>query len=187
MNLILIDNNVNQFLTKMGYESVLAEKAEKRTAQIRSLNEENRKLRHQLGEKVSNEDVRERLKIMERTFKTWWSDFGFGHCNEFSFTGYRSKALLTGMVFGSRTSSISGKQKNEYLFNLGFEVEDQRVVYNDKSLKLLTKMLTDKYPSAEIYSLSLTTSVPKAVPVIQEITVYIDDLDELSETIAPVE
>ena len=62
--LSLTDHNVNRFLTRMGYEGVLAEKQKKLTEQIRSLNDENRKLRHQLGEKVSNEDVRERLRIM---------------------------------------------------------------------------------------------------------------------------
>lgn len=52
--LSLTDHNVNRFLTRMGYEGVLAEKQKKLTEQIRSLNDENRKLRHQLGEKVSN-------------------------------------------------------------------------------------------------------------------------------------
>lgn len=179
MNLSLVDHNVNAFLTKMGYEGVLAEKAEKRYAEIRSLNIENRALRQQLGEKVSNEDVRERLKIMEQSFNAWWSDFGFGHCNEFSVGGYRAKALLTGMVFGSRLSSISGKEKEDYLFNLGFEIEDQRVVYNDKALYLLNKLLSDKYPSSDIYSITLTTSAVNGIPVIQEITVYINNLDDI--------
>lgn len=67
--LSLTDHNVNEFLTQMGYEGVLAEKQKKRTEEIRSLHNENRKLRHQLGEKVSNEDVRERLKIMVSSLK----------------------------------------------------------------------------------------------------------------------
>ncbi|EXZ32252.1 hypothetical protein, partial [Bacteroides fragilis] len=80
--LSLTDHNVNEFLTQMGYEGVLAEKQKKRTEEIRSLHNENRKLRHQLGEKVSNEDVRERLKIMVSSFENWWTGYGFGHVND---------------------------------------------------------------------------------------------------------
>lgn len=111
--LSLTDHNVNRFLTRMGYEGVLAEKQKKLTEQIRSLNDENRKLRHQLGEKVSNEDVRERLKIMVSSFRNWWTEYGFGHVSDFYFGEYVAKISLSGMVFASRASK-AGEEKKDY-------------------------------------------------------------------------
>lgn len=180
--LSLTDHNVNEFLTKMGYEGVLAEKMKKRTEEIRSLHDENRELRRQLGEKVSNEDVRERLKIMTSSFGTWWTEFGFGHVSDFYFGEYVAKITLSGMVFASRSSNSGEEKKDEYLSRVGFEIEDRRVIYNDKSIALLNKLLTDKYPSIDIYSINLTTSAMKGIPVIQDVVVYLRDLNDLTET-----
>ena len=182
--LSLTDHNVNEFLTQMGYEGVLAEKQKKRTEEIRSLHNENRKLRHQLGEKVSNEDVRERLKIMVSSFENWWTGYGFGRVNDFCFGEYVAKILLSGMVFASRASNAGEEKKNEYLSRLGFEIEDGRVIYNDKSIALLKKLLTDKYPSIDIYNINLTTSALNGIPVIQDVVVYLRDLNDLTETVA---
>lgn len=182
--LSLTDHNVNEFLTQMGYEGVLAEKQKKRTEEIRSLHNENRKLRHQLGEKVSNEDVRERLKIMVSSFENWWTGYGFGHVNDFCFGEYVAKISLSGMVFASRASNAGEEKKNEYLSRLGFEIEDGRVIYNDKSIALLKKLLTDKYPSIDIYNINLTTSALNGIPVIQDVVVYLRDLNDLTETVA---
>lgn len=179
--LSLTDHNVNEFLTKMGYEGVLAEKQKKRTEEIRSLHDENRKLRRQLGEKVSNEDVRERLKIMASLFKNWWTEYGFGHINDFYFGTHVARITLSGMVFASRVSNAGEEKKEEYLSRLGFEIEDRSVIYNDKSIALLNKLLTDKYPSIDIYSINLTTSALSGVPVIQDVVVFLRDLDDLAE------
>ena len=179
--LSLTDHNVNEFLTKMGYEGVLAEKQKKRTEKIRSLHDENRKLRRQLGEKVSNEDVRERLKIMVSLFENWWTEYGFGHINDFYFGAYVAKITLSGMVFASRVSNAGEEKKEEYLSRLGFEIDDRMVIYNDKSIALLNKLLTDKYPSIDIYSINLTTSALNGVPVIQDVVVFLRDLDDLAE------
>lgn len=170
----------------MGYEGVLAEKQKKLTEQIRSLNDENRKLRHQLGEKVSNEDVRERLKIMVSSFRNWWTEYGFGHVSDFYFGEYVAKISLSGMVFASRVSKAGEEKKEEYLSRLGFEIEDRMVIYNDKSIALLNKLLTDKYPSIDIYSINLTTSALNGVPVIQDVVVFLRDLDNLTETASPI-
>lgn len=183
--LSLTDHNVNEFLTQMGYEGVLAEKQKKRTEEIRSLHDENRKLRHQLGEKVSNEDVRERLNIMVSSFGNWWTEYGFGHVSDFYFGEYVAKISLSGMVFASRASNAGEEKKDEYLSRLGFEIEDRRVIYNDKSIALLKKLLTDKYPSIDIYNINLTTSALNGIPVIQDVIVYLRDLNDLTETVSP--
>lgn len=78
------------------------------------------------------------------------------------------------------------EKKEEYLSRLGFEIEDRRVIYNDKSIALLNKLLTDKYPSIDIYSINLTTSALNGVPVIQDVVVFLRDLDNLTETASPI-
>lgn len=182
--LSLTDHSVNEFLTKMGYEGVLAEKQKKTIEEIRSLHDENRKLRYQLGEKVSNEDVRERLKIMVSSFENWWTEYGFGHSSDFYFGEYVAKISLCGMVFASHASNVGKEKKEEYLSRLGFEIEDERVIYNDKSISLLKKLLTDKYPSIDIYSINLTTSAVNGIPVIQDVVIYLRDLNDLTETVS---
>lgn len=183
--LSLTDHHINEFLTKMGYEGILAEKMKKRTKEIRSLHDENRELRRQLGEKVSNEDVRERLKIMASSFGNWWTEYGFGHVSDFYFGEYFAKITLSGIVFASRSSNSGEEKKDAYLSRLGFEIEDRRVIYNDKSIALLNKLLTDKYPSIDIYSINLTTSALKGVTVIQDVVVFLRDLNDLTETTSP--
>lgn len=88
------------------------------------------------------------------------------------------------MVFASRASNAGEEKKNEYLSRLGFEIEDGRVIYNDKSIALLKKLLTDKYPSIDIYNINLTTSALNGIPVIQDVVVYLRDLNDLTETVA---
>ena len=78
------------------------------------------------------------------------------------------------------------EKKEEYLSRLGFEIEDRMVIYNDKSIALLNKLLTDKYPSIDIYSINLTTSALNGVPVIQDVVVFLRDLDNLTETASPI-
>ena len=53
-HLSLTEGYVLNFLDELGYEGVLKKKKDEMYSDIRSLNNENRELRRQLGEKVSN-------------------------------------------------------------------------------------------------------------------------------------
>lgn len=68
-HLFLTEGYVLNFLDELGYEGVLKKKKDEMYSDIRSLNNENRELRRQLGEKVSNEDVREKLKNISNIIK----------------------------------------------------------------------------------------------------------------------
>lgn len=76
-HLSLTESYVLSFLKKMGYEGVLEREQNERLSEIRSLNDENRELRRQLGEKVTNEDFREKIKNICSKFKRWWNIEGF--------------------------------------------------------------------------------------------------------------
>lgn len=178
-HLSLAENYLIEFLKGIGYDGILEKEKEQRYTEIRSLNEENRALRTQLGEKVSNEDVRERIKIMESNFNKWWSIYGFGHVSEFAFTPYCAKIKLSGMVFESRYKKEveTYERKSEYLNKLGFEIQGQFVVLSEQSLKLFENLITEKYPSTDI--VQMETYMRDGILTFKEIDVYIRNLDEL--------
>lgn len=174
------EHEFTALLGDLGYAGVLAEENEKRYVQIRSLNIENRELRAQLGEKVSLEDIREKLKNIEQNFDAWWSEYGFGHSDAIQFSGYSAKITLSGMVFGSRgINRMSEADKDKYLTEMGFEIDDRRVVANDKSISLLNDLLISKMPSCKIRDIK-TTSNADGIFVFQEIVVYIGDYNDFN-------
>ena len=178
-HLSLSESYLIEFLKANNYDSILEKEKQQRYAEIRSLNDENRALRTQLGQKVSNEDVRERIKIMESDFNKWWNIYGFGHVSDFAFTSYCAKIKLTGMVFESRYKKEvnTDERKCDYLNRLGFEIQDQFVVMSEKSLKLFESLITDKYPSADI--VQIETYMRDGVLTFKEIDIHIPNLDEL--------
>lgn len=76
-HLSLTESYVLSFLKKMGYEGILEREQNERLSEIRSPNDENRELRKQSGEKVTNEDFREKIKNVCSNFKRWWNIEGF--------------------------------------------------------------------------------------------------------------
>lgn len=78
----------------------------------------------------------------------WWSEYGFGHNDAIQFGGYSAKITLSGMVFGSRgINRMPEADKDTYLTEMGFEIDDRQVVANDKSISLLNDLLISKMPS----------------------------------------
>jgi len=151
----LAENYVLTFLKELGYENILAKKNNDRYAKIRSLNQENRELRKQLGMKVSNEDLRERLKIIKYSFEQWWNLYGFGHISNFYFTSYYIIIELSGSVYGSKRKckvNFTKEDKIKYLNELGFAYDEftNSICSSDKSFDLLKNLIQKKYPSAEI-------------------------------------
>jgi hypothetical protein len=177
-HLVLAEKYLLDFLTECGYDGILEKQKNERYTEIRSLNEENRNLRKQLGEKVSNEDVREKVKIIHDNFNRWWSENGFGHTSEFYITNYAARAKLSGMVFESRyKENNTEERKSQYLNKLGFEIEDKHIILNDASAKLLEALLISKFPSVDI--IQIETYMRNGILTMKEIHIAIADLDEL--------
>lgn len=59
----LFERKAVEILNQLGYDGYFNKKENEYTKEIRSLNQENRELRKQLGMKVSNEDVRNGLSL----------------------------------------------------------------------------------------------------------------------------
>lgn len=98
----LFHKNAIDILNELRYEDSLNKKYNEYIQEIRSLNQENRELRKQLGMKVSNEDARERLKLITKSFKEWWNNEGTGNIDEIIFDSYRATVTLRGFIYPSR-------------------------------------------------------------------------------------
>jgi hypothetical protein len=179
-HLSLSEHYVIDFLKALGYEGKLQKEADKRHAEIRSLNETNRELRRQLGDKVSNEDVRERLKNISEGFKKWWNIYGFGHVSEISFTNYGYLSLmLSGMIaeaYYDENKELSEEDKTTYLKGLGFQINNDKHISADEcNLPILKKLLKDKYPSVKMHDVKLWVDSN----ALREINILITDLNDL--------
>lgn len=185
-HLYLAENYMIDFLKEVGYDSILEKQNNERHKDVRSLNEENRMLRKQLGEKVSNEDVREKIKNLNSSFKYWWNVEGFGHCSEEQFTSSGSlKVQLSGRIAeayrAKDTEDHTEEEKSCKLKKYGFDIcEDDgyAVIDSENNRALLLKLLKSKYPSAFIFDYRSYFG-RRERNTIREVTVYIDNLNEL--------
>jgi hypothetical protein len=152
--LSLIDSHAASVCKDLGYDSVILKEREERFVEIRKLNEENRELRKQLGEKVSLEDVREKIKSLTETIKIWWNVEGFGHTSEIDFKSHGVEVKLSGMISRAYRShfrdELSDEDKITSLKNKGFDIIKENICDTDNNRKLLYQMLTKQFPSAQI-------------------------------------
>jgi hypothetical protein len=129
----------------VGYDGQLERDMENRVAEIRALNQDNRELRRQLGERITNENLRERIKNITTIIRKWWRLEGFGHVSDdwFDSSG-QYHAMLSGHVFDQR--------KKYHLTSLGFAIHEQGcvIVDNDSNRQLLLAALKKRFPSLEI-------------------------------------
>lgn len=185
-HLSLSEHYVKDFLTAMGYEGILKRESEKRHEKIRDLNEQNRELRKQLGEKVTNEDFRERAKNISESIKRWWNIYGFGHTSEIHFQEWGGvKVKLSGMVseaYYDKEHNHTRHDKVTYLKELGFDfnADSEGMIINDKNFESLTKLIKGKYPSAEIEQMT-TYHRSRSGRTYGDIEVYIFNLDDVKE------
>lgn len=191
--LTVSEGNFSDLLKAFGYEGLLKKEAEKRYSTIRSLNEENRELRKQLGEKVSNEDAREKMKLLSETVRKWWRTEGFGHTSDINFTEYgMCKVNLSCMMSGNfrilddeTPISSKGKKKDwiQDLKDQGYKIipeggHDWKVVDNDKNRELIIRNISKRFPSSFIDTFE-NWHGRRETPVIRGVTFYIDNLDDI--------
>lgn len=181
----LTESYVQKFLDDCGYDGVLKKKSEERYQEIRSLNEENRELRKQLGGKVSNEDAREKMKNIAEMFKRWWNIYGLGYVSELVFTEYGCiKATLGGMVCESYYNGKDESEKNkwEYLNNIGFELSSENtskyVLATDSNIQKLEELIKDKFPSAKLQEFRITNY--QNIKMLRNIEIAITNLDDFN-------
>lgn len=166
--LSLSESYLTDILKPLGYDSHLAEEKNKRHVEIRSLNEANRELRKQLGEKVSAEDVREKLKNLSGIIRKWWKKDGLGHTSDISYGEYVGATVkLCCMSFGDfgmlshSENPVSNKElKKKWIESLTTEKglltqgkndgHDVEIVDNDQNRNILISQIKKRFPSSFI-------------------------------------
>jgi hypothetical protein len=188
-----LETYATDLLKVLKHDSVLAKEREERYHEIRSLNNENRELRSQLGNKVSSEDIREGMKNLTKNIRTWWSQFGLGHVsNGVHFTD--NGILVT--FSGSFSDSYYLKDEDEGYENKKTKVnrfisEGYDIVNPEKpgeaslmvtknNIDKLTKLIKSRFPSAFPREMkSVFWSNAAEVSQIREFEILIRNLDDI--------
>lgn len=138
------------------YESVLRKEREERCVEIKKVNTENRDLRRQLGEKVSAEDVRERLKNMTETINKWWKAEGFGYVRSVNYHPYICEVNLSCTMCVHFDEGHPDKLKAK-----GYVIENAegngnwQLLHSDANIKLLNQEVVKRFPSATLQTIEV--------------------------------
>lgn len=187
----LFEQNSIEILNSLGYEGDINKKYNEYIQEIRSLNHENRELRKQLGMKVSNEDAKERLKLITESFYEWWHNEGTGNIESITFNEYGMTVTLRGYIYPSgREREI--KNQVEMLKQKGFDVSSvanfgHHLTASEKNFNMLKELFKSAFPHSDIDEINTATylggeSREEYVYVITKIIVYFDNLDDIKIT-----
>lgn len=187
----LFHRDAVDILNELGYEDSLNKKYNEYIQQLRSLNHENRELRKQLGMKVSNEDARERLKLITESFGEWWHNEGTGSIDDIIFNRYKMTATLRGYIYpSSREREI--KNQVEMLKQKGFDVSSvtnfgHHLTASEKNFNMLKELFKSAFPHSDIDKINTATylggeSKEEYVYVITDIIVDFNNLDDIKIT-----
>lgn len=187
----LFEQNSIEILNSLGYEGDINKKYNEYIQKIRSLNHENRELRKQIEMKVSNEDARERLKLITESFGEWWHNEGTGNIDDIIFCPYKMTATLRGYIYPSgREREI--KNQVEMLKQKGFDVSSvtnfgHHLTASEKNFNMLKELFENSFPHSNIDKINTTTylgseSKGEYIYVISEIIVNFNNLDDIKIT-----
>lgn len=187
----LFEQNSIEILNSLGYEGDINKKYNEYIQKIRSLNHENRELRKQIGMKVSNEDARERLKLITESFGEWWHNEGTENIDDIIFFPYKMTATLRGYIYPSgREREI--KNQVEMLKQKGFDVSSvtnfgHHLTASEKNFNMLKELFKSAFPHSDIDEINTATylggeSREEYVYVITKIIVNFNNLDDIKIT-----
>lgn len=148
--LTAMESYVIDLLKEFKYYSKLQKDREERCSEIKALNLENRELRHQLGEKVSPEDVREKLKNFYAIINKWWDEDGFGYIHEITFHPYVCSVKLSTRLSIHFVDGQITKLKEKGYFIIETEKDIYDLGFTDNNIKILSAEIVKRFPSAEI-------------------------------------
>lgn len=187
----LFEQNSIEILNNLGYEGDINKKYNEYIQEIRSLNHENLELRKQLGMKVSNEDARERLKLICESFYEWWHNEGTGNIESITFNEYGMTATLRGYIHPFRHVRKAEEQVS-MLKHKGFDVSSlvrygQHLTASEKNFNMLKELFENSFPHSNIDKINTTTylgseSKGEYIYVISEIIVNFNNLDDIKIT-----
>ena len=174
----IIDHNTQNLCALFDYSTYLKQQQEKTTAEIRAVSLENFELRRQLGQKVSTEDVREKMKLVIDGFRYWSEHQGFGWMSDVNVDHW-------GVLSGRMRTSIGrtgryDKETRKRMADFGFEFEDinedcAEPIANDHNLQKIRELVKTLSPDA--IADRVTVSRRGDVPHIEDVTIILREWD----------
>lgn len=187
-SIVYFESKAVEILNELGYEGYLNKKDNEYTQRIRSLNEENRELRKQLGMKLSNEDARERFKLICDAIEQWWKNEGTDNVEEVIIERYCINVSLRGSVFRSKRNG-NEKDQLDILQEKGFDItySDWMGGYSlsatDKNFKMLEDVTKRFFPHSKLISIKTNCIKEKSSEnnkyIIENIQMCILDLNDI--------
>jgi hypothetical protein len=175
-HLSLAEHYTKDFTEMFNYEGVLKKESEKRFEEIRAINKENIELRNQLGMKVTNEDFRERCKILKQSVRDYFDSIGL-FLSGASFTPYGYfEGTLSCIVMSHK------KDKASVLESRGVELDFSDgigIIANDNNKEILKEMMLEQYPSCNIHEVLEWHSARRENCQIKDIKISITNLDDI--------
>ena len=173
----VIDHNVQDLCSALGYESKFKKDQAKTLKEIREVNIENRELRRQLGEKVSFEDLRERMKTVAECFKWWLDKYGFGYAFDVVFTDYGTlKCKMCTYIEPDEEGKVKIEKLKEYGFTFLTKSNDYPTLeISRNNIDLLHKYFLEYIPTFTIQTGEITCY--GQVPLIMSVNLHIKTLD----------
>lgn len=174
----IIDHNTQDLCALFDYSTYLKQQQEKTTAEIRAVNLENFELRRQLGQKVSTEDVREKMKLVIDGFRYWSEHQGFGRMSDVNVNDW-------GVLSGRMRTSIDrtgryDEETRKRMADFGFEFEDinkdgAEPIANDHNLQKIRELVKTLSPDA--IADRVTVNRRGDVPHIEDVTIILREWD----------
>ena len=147
----ILDHNTQDICNIFDYGTYLKKQQEKTLKEIREVNIENHELRRQLGQKVSTEDVREKMKQVIYGFEHWAKTKGFGWMSDVQVNNW---GTLSGKM-RTRISRMDSRDKEtrQRMADFGFEFEDiyqddASPIANDHNLQKIRELVKTLSPDA---------------------------------------
>lgn len=162
----LLEHSIRDLSPLLHYDSVLAEEAEKRYAEIRTLNQKVRELENQRGREVTAEAVSAALRGYENDFSAWYEAHGFRYANT-SYTAYGLRADFSSELNHTRRDSLTTSKElfkvleasvpfitESHDWDIYRDHYHSEVLDTDRNRKNFVELFKNSFPDARILSFS---------------------------------
>lgn len=153
----LLEGYLEEYCSASGYHGKLEKEMVHRHEEIRNLNIENRELRHRLGLKITGDDARERVKIMNGILREWWKEAVGGFVSsETSFCacyGYHATLSFSEVLHLDDAEKLKIHVAMKEKYGIEFvETHDRDIlpVMTEENVTSILRLIQDRFPSAEI-------------------------------------
>ncbi|KQN96917.1 hypothetical protein [Paenibacillus sp. Leaf72] len=163
----LIESHFVSIGKALDYDSHLMKEHEERYVEIRRVNQQVRDLENQLASSKPIDGVQQQLRVLRDTIYNWWTEKGFAHVSEITFSGWGSAIVEFSLSLDASSNAllndkpVSEKKRKlnkiQDLIDLGFELEKEKesgsswnVLDTPNNRQILTNMIIGRFPSVSI-------------------------------------